>query len=181
MNQQLTDNEIEKVIEHLNYSNKSDVMAQRLFFDQTEIIRQQRINNEKIIEVLKIIASDNPSEVARKEASSTLTFLGITPPVNGAMNETPISIGQAITIGLVAGIILDLVFYGLKMGKDVVILLMPPLICITIPGLIFSVVGAIIGNNYSKPRLTVWIGAVLGTIIGIVVVSFVVNGLPIFW
>ncbi len=98
-----------------------------------------------------------------------------------AMNKTPIANGQVIGIGVITGIIFEVVYYGLRMGKDAVILLRPPLVCITIPGLIFSIAGAMIGNNQFKTRLAVWIGAMLGTIIGIIVVSSIVNGLPIFW
>lgn len=102
MNQQLTENEIDKMIENLNYSNQTDVMARRLFFDQTETIRRQRMDNERIVEVLKKIAADNPSESTRKEAIKTLAYLGITPPAIRNWR-------RIILIGLLVGIFLVLV------------------------------------------------------------------------
>lgn len=80
MNQQLNEDEIEKVLEQLSYSNQSDVMAQQLFFAQTEYIRQQGINNARVVESLKNITANNASHSAREEAYKTLKYLGIAPP-----------------------------------------------------------------------------------------------------
>ena len=80
MNQQPSENEIEKLLEYLNNPNQTDIMRQQLFFIQTEAIRQQRINDERIIEALMNIAANNPSLATRKEAIKTLKYLGINPP-----------------------------------------------------------------------------------------------------
>ncbi len=83
MNQQLTENEIKKLLEHLNYPSQADIMQQQLFFTQTETIRQQRINDERIVEALMNIAANSSSGSARNEANKTLKYLGITlPPIN---------------------------------------------------------------------------------------------------
>jgi len=83
MDQQLTENEIKKLLEHLNYASQADIMQQQLFFIQTETIRQQRINDERIVEALMNIAANNSSGSARNEANKTLKYLGITlPPIN---------------------------------------------------------------------------------------------------
>ncbi len=83
MNQQLDENETSKILDNLNYPSQADIMTQRLFFIQTETIRQQRINDERVVEALMNIAANNPNGSVRKEASKTLKYLGITlPPIN---------------------------------------------------------------------------------------------------
>lgn len=80
MHQQPSADEIGQLLEHLNYPSQADIMQQKLFFIQTETIRQQRINDERIVEALIGIAANNPSLAARKEANKTLKYLGISPP-----------------------------------------------------------------------------------------------------
>jgi hypothetical protein len=154
MNQQLTENEIKKLLEHLNYPGQADIMQQKLFFIQTETIRQQRINDERVVEALMNISANHPSGSARKEANKTLKHLGITPP--------PINLKWAnwLLIGFSAGLIPGLLLYALIYGFTEVDLGAVILICLGIPG---GVIGAYLGRRGVK---TTWIAAILGAILG---------------
>jgi len=88
MNQDSSGNEIEKMLDHLSYSNQTDPMAQKMFFSETENIRQNKVNDERVIEALKMIASSNPSANIRKEAVKTLKYLGVIAPSEPLWEDT---------------------------------------------------------------------------------------------
>ena len=177
MNQQSTENDTEKVIDHLNYSNQPDAMAQRLFFDQTKIIRQQKINNEKVIEVLKTIASDNPSESVRKEASRTLTYLGFTPPpinpqllisINQRSKETR---WRDVVIGFFGWVFFHNLYFLIGMGTNV--------FSSNVGSIVFAILPFLIGLSVVIFTKRVWVG--IGSAIAILIstIIWISFGLPV--
>jgi len=170
MNQTLTESEIEKVVERLNYANQTDSMAQKLFFDQTEVIRQQGLNNERIVESLKNIASSSPNASARNEASKTLTYLNYQGKYQGKGKLLQTD-SEAVKIGIVIGCIpiLILLVAGLisdgNLGFGMYIVVLSGAL-FGFPG---GIIGALMGKQRKYTKSASIVGGILGTILGIVV------------
>jgi hypothetical protein len=167
MSPELTDHEIGEVLEQLNYSSQTDAMAKKLFFAQTEIIRQQAIHSERIIEALKYIASSSPNAFARKEARKTLTYLGFTPLTNWPAIKTGAKIG--FFTAYFALMILQITMMGFFSPIFIILDMIAALL-----GIPFGIIGAILGKLWLKTPQAVSVGGYLG--IGLVILMTIIYG-----
>lgn len=162
MNQDLTDDEIKKVLEHLTYSSQTDVMAQKLFFSETETIRHKGMRDDRIIDALRNIASNAPSASARKEASKTLTYLG-------TETRAP-TIGRTVGVGTVTGVLAWVIVFSIVEHPPTSLQYLSEMFTASaLPYFFFvllaCIVGAYIGRSNGRSPRAVWTGAIMGLVV----------------
>jgi hypothetical protein len=95
------------------------------------------------------------------------------------VKERNIPSWQVIGVGILSGIVLETIFYSLLFGINNIEYMFAFGFC-TIPELLFSVAGAMIGKYKSESWTSVWAGAILGAFIGYIVVYLVLIKIPLY-
>ena len=190
MAEQSQDTSIDNLLTDLQ--NSKDAYVRKVAAEQ---LGERMTNNEQVIDALKFSTASDENKYVRDAAYYSLIKLGAekaTPEGNHLplVEEKPLTNRQAIGIGASAGLILVFVISLFLLVKDIqnrisihfqdISVLFLLSFIIGLPGILFGMLGALVVNQGKNSKLTIWISAFVGAILGLACLFAVLSNMGFF-